>query len=34
MSDKRLTMREAVSTYVRDGQTLALEGFTSSIPGN
>lgn len=32
MSDKRVSMREAISTYVRSGQTLALEGFTSSIP--
>jgi glutaconate CoA-transferase, subunit A len=32
MSDKRLSMREAISTYVRSGQTLALEGFTASIP--
>jgi predicted esterase len=26
MSDKRVSMREAISTYVRSGQTLALEG--------
>lgn len=32
MSDKRVSMREAIATYVRDGQTLALEGFTASIP--
>ncbi|HEX8218038.1 MAG TPA: CoA-transferase [Chloroflexia bacterium] len=32
MSDKRVSMREAISTYVRSGQTLALEGFTASIP--
>ncbi|MEA2575646.1 MAG: glutaconate CoA-transferase, subunit [Chloroflexia bacterium] len=32
MSDKRVSMREAISTYVRNGQTLALEGFTAAIP--
>jgi glutaconate CoA-transferase subunit A len=31
MSDKRLSMQEAVATYVRDGISLAIEGFTSSI---
>jgi glutaconate CoA-transferase subunit A len=31
MSDKRLSMKEAVATYVRDGVSLAIEGFTSSI---
>jgi glutaconate CoA-transferase subunit A len=31
MNDKLLSMREAVATYVRDGVSLAIEGFTSSI---
>ncbi len=31
MSDKRLSMKEAVAAYVRDGISLAVEGFTSSI---
>lgn len=30
--DKTMTMREAVATYVRDGQTVSLEGFTHLIP--
>jgi glutaconate CoA-transferase, subunit A len=30
--DKTSTMREAISTYVRDGDTVALEGFTHLIP--
>jgi glutaconate CoA-transferase, subunit A len=31
MNDKRLSMKEAVAAYVRDGICLAIEGFTSSI---
>jgi glutaconate CoA-transferase subunit A len=31
-TDKRMTMREAVGTYVRDGDTVSLEGFTHLIP--
>ena len=31
MNDKRLSMKEAVATYVQDGISLAVEGFTSSI---
>jgi glutaconate CoA-transferase, subunit A len=30
--DKTSTMREAIGTYVRDGDTVALEGFTHLIP--
>lgn len=30
--DKTMTMREAVAAFVRDGDTLALEGFTHLIP--
>jgi glutaconate CoA-transferase, subunit A len=30
--DKTSTMREAIATYVRDGDTVALEGFTHLIP--
>lgn len=30
--DKTMTMREAVATYVSDGDTVALEGFTHLIP--
>ncbi|HEV7627820.1 MAG TPA: CoA-transferase [Streptomyces sp.] len=30
--DKTMTMREAVATHVRDGDTVALEGFTHLIP--
>jgi len=29
--DKRMTMAEAVRTYVRDGMSLAIEGFTAFI---
>ncbi len=29
---KVMTMRDAIATYVKDGDTLALEGFTHSIP--
>ncbi|WP_314174125.1 CoA transferase subunit A [Streptomyces winkii] len=31
-TDKTTTMREAVGTYVRDGDTVSLEGFTHLIP--
>lgn len=31
MSDKRTSMQEAVSTYVRDGLSVAIEGFTAFI---
>src|SRR5688500_5588871 len=31
MIDKRLSMKEAVTAYVEDGISLAIEGFTSSI---
>lgn len=31
MADKRLTMREAIAAYVRDGDSLAIEGFTACI---
>ncbi len=31
MIDKRLTMNRAVATFVRDGSSLAIEGFTASI---
>jgi glutaconate CoA-transferase subunit A len=31
MSGKLITMQEAVATYVRDGLSVAIEGFTSSI---
>jgi glutaconate CoA-transferase subunit A len=31
MSDKRRTMREAVAEHVRDGMSVALEGFTAGI---
>jgi glutaconate CoA-transferase subunit A len=30
--DKSMTMRDAIATYVRDGDTVALEGFTHLIP--
>ena len=30
--DKTMSMRDAVATFVRDGQTVALEGFTHLIP--
>ena len=30
--DKTMTMREAIGTYVRDGDTVSLEGFTHLIP--
>ncbi len=29
--DKRCTMAEAVSSYVADGSTIAIEGFTAFI---
>ncbi|TFH31570.1 MAG: CoA transferase subunit A, partial [Anaerolineales bacterium] len=28
---KSMTMAQAISTYVKDGMTIAIEGFTSSI---
>ena len=31
MSDKLISMQEADATYVRDGRSVAIEGFTSSI---
>lgn len=31
MSDKRLTMREAIAAHVRDGMAVAIEGFTAFI---
>src|SRR5438067_12760934 len=31
MPDKRMTMREAVATHVRDGISVAIEGFTAFI---
>lgn len=31
MTDKRLTMAEAVARYVRDGMSVAIEGFTACI---
>lgn len=31
MSDKRLSMREAIARYVRDGMSVAIEGFTACI---
>jgi glutaconate CoA-transferase subunit A len=31
MPDKRRTMREAVTEHVRDGMSVAIEGFTASI---
>lgn len=30
--DKTMSMRDAIATFVRDGQTVALEGFTHLIP--
>jgi glutaconate CoA-transferase subunit A len=30
--DKTMSMRDAIGTFVRDGQTVALEGFTHLIP--
>lgn len=32
VGDKRLTLSEAISRHVRDGDTVALEGFTHLIP--
>lgn len=32
MPDKLMTMREAIATYVEDGMTVALEGFSHLIP--
>lgn len=32
MPDKLMTMREAIATYVEDGTTVALEGFSHLIP--
>ena len=31
MTDKRLSMREAIARYVHDGMSVALEGFTACI---
>lgn len=31
-ADKTMTMRDAIAAYVRDGATVALEGFTHLIP--
>lgn len=31
MSDKRLSLREAIATYVQDGMSVAIEGFTAFI---
>ncbi|HYP41364.1 MAG TPA: CoA-transferase, partial [Chloroflexia bacterium] len=31
MPGKLISMQEAVTTYVRDGMSVAIEGFTSSI---
>ncbi len=31
-ADKVMTMRDAVATYVQDGTTVALEGFSHLIP--
>ena len=31
MTDKRISMQEAVATYVHDGMSVAIEGFTSFI---
>jgi glutaconate CoA-transferase subunit A len=31
MSDKRLSMKEAIAEYVRDGMSVAIEGFTAFI---
>jgi glutaconate CoA-transferase subunit A len=31
MADKRMSMNEAISAYVRDGDSLAIEGFTACI---
>lgn len=31
MSDKRLSMRDAIAAYVHDGMSVAIEGFTSFI---
>lgn len=31
-ADKIITMREAIATYVEDGMTIALEGFSHLIP--
>ncbi|OBA35411.1 3-oxoadipate--succinyl-CoA transferase subunit A [Rhodococcus sp. 852002-51564_SCH6189132-a] len=32
MPDKLMTLREAIATYVEDGMTVALEGFSHLIP--
>ncbi|MFX1760725.1 CoA transferase subunit A [Rhodococcus sp. As11] len=32
MPDKLMTMREAIATYIEDGMTVALEGFSHLIP--
>src|SRR5258706_2327416 len=31
MTDKRLSMRDAIAEHVRDGMSVAIEGFTSFI---
>jgi glutaconate CoA-transferase, subunit A len=31
MTDKRMTMREAIATFVHDGMSIAIEGFTACI---
>ena len=31
MTDKRLSLREAIATYVHDGMSVAIEGFTAFI---
>ncbi len=31
MTDKRVSMREAIAAYVRDGDSVAIEGFTAFI---
>ncbi len=31
MIDKRMSMRDAIATYVRDGMSVAIEGFTAAI---
>ncbi len=31
-ADKTMTMRDAIATYVQDGMTVALEGFSHLIP--
>jgi glutaconate CoA-transferase subunit A len=31
MTDKRMTMRDAIAEYVRDGMAVAIEGFTAFI---